>query len=422
MSKLRLLYLENVNITGRYDRAFEDLRLFFWKCCPLKYLPSEFYPQKLVTLSLPCSKMKTVWELNKVSQVFEKLTTLNMPYSLELTTTPDFTKLPHLVTLNLEGCKSLEEVHISIGSLEKLVSLNLCGCVNLKSLPDTFCNLIALEVLCIANCSSLQVFFKKVGNTKFLKPGEVTRVMELDAGGAALFKKLCSSQFLNRTSISELPPNLKQIMADGCVSLKRLPNLLNLKSLEVLTLKDCNGLTEIQGVEELTSIRKLHVGGCSSSLLRNTLTEFIFQMYAGFGHQIQVYTSSAEFPDWIHQSNNLGLTVPLNLPSHNFLALILCFKQWEDKLEYRVENITNDIVWKDSVGFGDNESLIVLLPRTIFSVKDGNNNITITATAEFWGIHGLFKTELRDEYNNTDLGDEKCCPSKRLKHLYSGRK
>lgn len=67
MSKLRLLYLENVNITGRFDRAFEDLRLFFWKCCPLKYLPSEFYPQKLVTLSLPCSKMKTVWELNKAS-------------------------------------------------------------------------------------------------------------------------------------------------------------------------------------------------------------------------------------------------------------------------------------------------------------------------------------------------------------------
>lgn len=145
-------------------------------------------------------------------------------------------------------------------------------------------------------------------------------------------------------------------------------------------------------------------------------------MYSAFGHQIQVYTSSAEFPDWIHQSNNLGLTVYLNLPSHDFLALILCFKQWEDNLEYRVENITNDIVWKDSVGSSDKDSLIVLLPRTIFSFKDGDNRIMVNATAEFCGIHILFKTELRDEYNNTDAWDERSCPSKRLKHLNSDKK
>lgn len=36
-----------------------------------------------------------------------------MSYSLHLTTTPDFTKLSSLETLNLEYCESLEEVHVS---------------------------------------------------------------------------------------------------------------------------------------------------------------------------------------------------------------------------------------------------------------------------------------------------------------------
>lgn len=67
MSKLRFLYLNNVNLTGSFEQTFEDLRWLCWESCPLKCLPSEFYPEKLVTLELPHSKMRKMWEVNMVS-------------------------------------------------------------------------------------------------------------------------------------------------------------------------------------------------------------------------------------------------------------------------------------------------------------------------------------------------------------------
>ncbi|KAL8090846.1 hypothetical protein AgCh_040059 [Apium graveolens] len=108
-SKLRFLYLNKVNLTGSFEHTFEDLRWFCWKRFPLICLPSEFYAQKLVTLELPDSEMRTLWDSNMVPQVFENLKPLNMSSSPNLIMTPDFTRFPVLETLNLRDCSSLEE-------------------------------------------------------------------------------------------------------------------------------------------------------------------------------------------------------------------------------------------------------------------------------------------------------------------------
>lgn len=63
-------------------------------------------------------------------------------------------------------------------------------------------------------------------------------------------------------SVPDLPPNLKQIRANGCTSMKQLPNLSNLKELKNLNLTDYRSLTEIVGLEELTSINTLCLEGC----------------------------------------------------------------------------------------------------------------------------------------------------------------
>ncbi|KAL8090674.1 hypothetical protein AgCh_039926 [Apium graveolens] len=168
MSKLRFLYLSKVNLTGSFEQAFEGLRWFCWAFCPLKCLPSDFCPQELVTLELPRSNMTTFWEPNVVSNVFRKLKTLNMSYSRDLITTPDFRKLPSLKTLNFEGCESLEEIHESIEILVRLDSLNLKGCKKLRFLPDTICNLRALKVLNISDCNSLKALSLQLGNIKSL--------------------------------------------------------------------------------------------------------------------------------------------------------------------------------------------------------------------------------------------------------------
>lgn len=69
MSRLRFLYLDHVDLAGSFKHTFQDLRWLYWWGCPLKCLPSEFFPQKLVFLALPRSKMRTMWELNMVGTV-----------------------------------------------------------------------------------------------------------------------------------------------------------------------------------------------------------------------------------------------------------------------------------------------------------------------------------------------------------------
>ncbi|XP_017236641.1 disease resistance protein RPV1 isoform X2 [Daucus carota subsp. sativus] len=245
MSRLRFLYLDKVSLTGCFEQTFEVLTLLHWKCFPLESLPPEFRPQNLVVLELPHSKIKTMWMPNMDTQVFQKLKTLNMSHSLDLTTTPDFNRLQCLETLNLEGCKRLEEVDKSIGCLKGLVSLNMRHCVNLKSLPSDIRNLTSLKNFELADCHQL-------------------------------------------LSITDLPPNLKWLWAGRCESVNKLPNLSNLKQLEILELTNCSGLTTIHGLEELTSIQRLHVEGCNSSLLASNFTQEILWIWAS-SHDIHCF-------------------------------------------------------------------------------------------------------------------------------------
>ncbi|KAK1382381.1 hypothetical protein POM88_020116 [Heracleum sosnowskyi] len=130
-----------------------------------------------------------------------------------------------------------------------------------------------------------------------------------------------------------------------------------------------------------------------------------------------------EFPDWISQSNDLGSTVSLNLPSqvlHDFLAIIVCFKHWDNnsyRIDCSLKNATSGFVWSHNLYTLDcNESWMVIVPRSIFPVIDGNNRIELrTTNADVLGHHLLHSTTVTVE-------DERSCPSKRLKHLESDEK
>ncbi|KAL8116960.1 TMV resistance protein N-like [Apium graveolens] len=243
MSKLRFLYFDKINLTGKFERTLEDLRWFRWGRCPLKCLPFDFFPKKLVVLELPCSRMTTLWEVNRVSNAFEKLKTLNMSFSEDLTTTPDFGRLPCLQNLYLEGCISLKEVHISIGSLVSLVSLNLKGCENLRSLPDTICNSRALEVLCIEECTRLEALPVKLGNIKSLT--------ELNACRISVPRLPDSIGYLSKLVMLRLDHNYK---------LEYLPSTIcNLRELEVLSISHCTNLEALPvELRKLESLRELN--------------------------------------------------------------------------------------------------------------------------------------------------------------------
>lgn len=189
------------------------------------------------------------------------------------------------------------------------------------------------------------------------------------------------------------------------------------------------------------------------------------QIYFGFGHTIEIY--APEFPDWIsptadwncrhsrywsHRSrceadwngqssyeadcNNrqsrywtrqsspegdsgMSLKLPPNV-SHNLLGMILCFQRLEnhevDLIDYHVENTTTRFSW-DGYFIKDDynkklvvQSMMVIVPRSIFPIKDGDEEIkSISFEADINGIHLLYESECDSTTANVE--DERSNPS-----------
>ncbi|KAK1382286.1 hypothetical protein POM88_020021 [Heracleum sosnowskyi] len=152
----------------------------------------------------------------------------------------------------------------------------------------------------------------------------------------------------------------------------------------------------------MRSYTDVHVDGscCTSSLLAQTLTKRLFQIYFGFGHLIKIYPQV--FPDWISQSENsreMSLRMPPN-ESHNLLGMILCFEGRENywgynKIDYSVENTTTGFIWRELSYLNDCESLMVILPISIFPITDADEKIVLTSSyaASVCGIYLLYKSE-----------------------------
>jgi Leucine-rich repeat (LRR) protein len=172
-------------------------------------------------------------------QKLNRLKVLNLKNSKFLTKIPNFSQVPILEILILEGCTSLVELHESIGNLKRLVLLNLEGCRNLRNLPGSTSNLTSLQILNLSGCLKLDKLPELLENMMALK--------ELHA---------------DKTSITQLPAsigllkNLETVSLFGCKrqSSKSLlsrfsswispkssnPTNCGLCSLTKLNLNDCN--------------------------------------------------------------------------------------------------------------------------------------------------------------------------------------
>ncbi|XP_042958236.1 disease resistance protein RUN1-like [Carya illinoinensis] len=110
-----------------------ELRYLEWSGYPLKSWPSSFQPKNLTVLRMSGSRIKQLW---KGSIVLDNLKEFDVSFSKNLIETPDLTKAPNLEKINLKGCKSLCEVHPSIGSRKRLKNLQLHKCSSLEKLPE----------------------------------------------------------------------------------------------------------------------------------------------------------------------------------------------------------------------------------------------------------------------------------------------
>jgi Leucine-rich repeat (LRR) protein len=132
-------------------------------------------------------------------QILNKLKVLNLKNSKFLTKIPNFSQVPILEILVLEGCTSLVDLHESIGNLKGLVLLNLKECQNLRNLPGSTSNLKSLQILNLSGCLRLDKLPEQLENMMALK--------ELHVDKTAITQLPVSFGFLK---------NLETVSLSGC--------------------------------------------------------------------------------------------------------------------------------------------------------------------------------------------------------------
>ncbi|KAL5778625.1 hypothetical protein ACOSQ2_009362 [Xanthoceras sorbifolium] len=266
MRNLRLLKISNILFSNELEYLSDELRYLKWHGYPLKSLPSSFQPKHLFKLDMCYSNIQYLW---KGIKHFEELKTIKLKNSHNLIRTPDFTGLPNLERLDLEGCTRLLEVHPSIGFLKQLNVLNLKGCKNIVIFPSDVCGLKSLKILNLYGCTKLDKLPHDLEELECLE--------ELDVGATAVQEV--------PSSIVKLT-NLKKLSFSGCKGKPHkslssslwsllfprrfldckgliLPPLAGLCSLKTLDLRNCNLLEgeTLNDLGSLVSLEELNLSG-----------------------------------------------------------------------------------------------------------------------------------------------------------------
>ncbi|KAI3748595.1 hypothetical protein L6452_11781 [Arctium lappa] len=226
MPNLRLLQINNTNLVGSFRGLFKELRWLCWHQFPLECLPTDFHPEKLISLDMQKSNLHMLWRQTKF---LGNLTMLDLRQSKSLKTTLNFTGVPNLAELRLGGCEKLSHIHTSIGNLDKLIMLDLEECKNLRGLPSSICHLKSLESLNLVNCAKLKRLPQELGNLKSLRT--------LDASHVGIKRLPHSIGLLDQ---------LESLTLNGCKNLKNLPSsICNLRSVKDLYLEGCSSLEKL---------------------------------------------------------------------------------------------------------------------------------------------------------------------------------
>ncbi|GKC03635.1 Toll/interleukin-1 receptor domain-containing protein, partial [Tanacetum coccineum] len=122
MNNLKLLQLNQLELTGSYENILKDLRWLCWRQSHLKTIPQNLHMEKLVGIDMSRSKLK----------VLPLLKILNLTDSDDLVEIQNISRLPNLEILILVHCRKLVRVSDTLGDLTGLISLDITGCENLR--------------------------------------------------------------------------------------------------------------------------------------------------------------------------------------------------------------------------------------------------------------------------------------------------
>ncbi|PKI35501.1 hypothetical protein CRG98_044124 [Punica granatum] len=231
---------------------------------------------------LVLDRNRNLMELESISSL-RKLKKMGL-YLIEISTLPEEIGafLCRLKDLDIVGCYRLKSLPILPSSL---LALKIQSCGSLERLPD-LSNLKNLSELSVSDCRKLSEI-EGLDNLPSLK--------DLDTSGCLLtrldclhnLKRLCINGCWWLTHLPKLPPSLEvlslkdcsqlseiEVVAElkslqkldisDCRSLMKLPNLSKLKRLERFDMSNCERITEIPGLEELSNLRELNTLGCEA--------------------------------------------------------------------------------------------------------------------------------------------------------------
>ncbi|XP_021800683.1 TMV resistance protein N-like [Prunus avium] len=220
MINLKLLIVSNARFSGEAGFLPNELRFVDWpEFSSSKYLPFDSNPKRLLKLNMPRSYMSG---LGVGFKSLKNLISINLESCIFLREFPDASGFPYLKDLNLKYCGSLVQVHHSVGFLEKLVALSLEGCGNLTLFPTRIA-LKSVKDINLRGCRRLKYFPEIVDKMEC--------IIFLD---------------LSQTAITELPSSIGYLI-----------------SLEVLTLEECENLTNLPcSIYELQHLMSINLLGC----------------------------------------------------------------------------------------------------------------------------------------------------------------
>ncbi|CAL5399034.1 unnamed protein product [Camellia sinensis] len=291
MIKLRILQLYDVPLSRGYDEFPKKLRWLCWHGFPLTFIPNDFPLDSMVVLDLPHSSLRQFWKgTNKLLKI------LNLSRSCDLTSSPDFSKLPNLERLILKDCinlaaKILGKFQGKFVSLIPLKNSNLSGCSKLDELPTDLCKMESLREFEADGVNLLSSTTGKVKSwhgvimslvskpTKSLEfslaslPSFLVCLSLADCGiSDDSFPRDISSMpllqalRLSNNPISGLPVSirnlsvLKQLDLERCTRLRTLPELP--MTLQALSIYGCKSLQMATNLPNLLNSLMLSSYGC----------------------------------------------------------------------------------------------------------------------------------------------------------------
>ena len=241
----------------------------FTGCEFLRKIPDVSRIPNLQNLDLTCCG--NLVEIHHSVGFLEKLVCLDLFCCSNLRNFPRSLKLRSLKSLCLWGCSSLknfskiecqmeclekinftytgvEELDSSIGCLVGVKKLYLGGCTNLMDLSDGIYQLQHLEFLSLEGCSEVVEFLKKVEDNGQSMPS-------LEHSNYAPLESNFLKTFVCCSTLTSLNLSASDIVA--------LPSCIRkFVGLKVLYIEDCKQLQEIQDLPP--NVRVVHAEGCLS--------------------------------------------------------------------------------------------------------------------------------------------------------------